>query len=99
MEDRGWSVHVCDAATGAEYLRFDVFEGDPHYHYIHPGDHHFVVPFDRAASGDMTEWAIECLRRRLPEMLEHAGASDLAARVDRAQLEAAIPELRAALSG
>ena len=38
IEDEGVSLHVCDGETGAEYLRFDVFVKEPHYHYIVPGD-------------------------------------------------------------
>ena len=36
----GVSIHVLDAASREEYLRFDAFEEEPHYHYISPGDHH-----------------------------------------------------------
>ena len=52
LDDRGLTLHVCDAATGDEYLRFDVFEDNPHYHYIHPRESHLVVPFDRNENCD-----------------------------------------------
>ncbi len=87
LEDEGVSLHVCDGKTGAEYLRFDVFVKEPHYHYIFPGDSNIVIPFDRAASGDMFEWAIGCIRERLEPMLAYCGASDLWARIDPAVLE------------
>ena len=90
LEDRGLTLHVCDATNGAEYLRFDLFDDNPHYHYIHPGKHHLVVPFDRAACGDMRAWAVSCLRSRLRPMLEAAGAADLAARLTPHDVEAAV---------
>jgi hypothetical protein len=33
--DEGVTIHVFDASDGHEYLRFDVFDDEPHYHYIH----------------------------------------------------------------
>jgi hypothetical protein len=97
LNDRGASVHVCDGATGVEYLRFDLFDDDPHYHYIRPGECQLVVPFDRAASGDMVAWLLTRLSTRLPEMLELAGAGDLAAGVERSDVEAALPAVAAAI--
>ena len=34
VEDNGVSLHVVGSQDGHEYLRFDLFEGEPHYHYI-----------------------------------------------------------------
>jgi len=31
--DEGVSIHVFDAEDMHEYVRFDVFAGEPHYHY------------------------------------------------------------------
>ena len=36
--DEGVTIHVFDADDGHEYLRFDVFDDEPHYHYIHNTD-------------------------------------------------------------
>jgi hypothetical protein len=91
LDDRGVSLHVCDGATGVEYLRFDVFDDDPHYHYIRPGEYQLVVPFDRAACGDMLAWVLTTLSTRLGEMLEFAGARALASAVTRGEVEAALP--------
>ena len=33
--DAGVSIHVCGADDGYEYLRFDCFDDEPHYHYVH----------------------------------------------------------------
>ena len=88
--DEGLTLHVCDAASGDEYLRFDLFDDNPHYHYIHPGEYHLVVPFDRASCGDMRVWALGCLQSRLRPMLEFAGAASLAGRVTAADVDAAV---------
>ena len=34
FDDFGATLHVCGTADGLEYLRFDCFENEPHYHYI-----------------------------------------------------------------
>ncbi|HEY5246571.1 MAG TPA: hypothetical protein VIJ60_12950 [Acidimicrobiales bacterium] len=91
IEDEGVSLHVCDGETGTEYLRFDVFVKEPHYHYIVPGEYNVVIPFDPAASGAMFEWAIGCIRERLEPMLANCGASELWQRVDPAALEQELP--------
>jgi hypothetical protein len=80
VDDGGMTLHVLGAADGLEHLRFDCFEREPHYHYIHQDDHsNVVVRFDDVAEGDPTRWTLERVRSRLPEMLEHAGATELAA--------------------
>jgi hypothetical protein len=82
LDDCGVSIHVCDADSGKEYVRFDNFGDDPHYHYIYPGSHNVVVPFDYIAHGDFLPWAYGRLRNQLPGMLRQAGANDLADRVE-----------------
>lgn len=93
FDSRGVSIHVCDATDGGEYLRFDAFDGDPHYHYLTPGEGHTVIIFDDAALGDMFPWTLGCLRDRLPQMLAMAGAKELANRIDLADVHAALPEI------
>jgi hypothetical protein len=97
LDDLGVSLHVCDATTGVEYLRFDLFGDNPHYHYIHPGEYQLVVPYDRAASGDMLAWTLTTLSTRIGPMLEFAGATDLARQVSPADVEAAVPAMIAAI--
>ncbi|MBY0401479.1 hypothetical protein K2X89_14370 [Myxococcota bacterium] len=81
--DTGLSIHVLGTKDDHEYLRFDVFKDDPHYHYVHPtGDRNHWVPFDPVAGGDMFEFALGCLRERLPSMLAFAGGRELAEEVD-----------------
>jgi hypothetical protein len=85
--DEGVSIHVWGSDDGHEYLRFDVFADEPHYHYVHhtgpTGDIvNNVVDFDVVAYGDMLPWVLERLRTRLPEMLVEAGGEPVAAAVD-----------------
>jgi hypothetical protein len=91
----GLTVHVCDAGSGDEYLRFDLFDADPHYHYIKPGEHSLIVPYDPAASGDMFTWVLDCLSCRVVEMLAFAAGPEVAARVDPADVAAALPAVAA----
>lgn len=97
FSDQGVSLHVCDASDGHEYLRFDVFDSDPHYHYVFPGEEilNNVVEFDSVANGDMLDWAVDCLRNRLPEMLANAGGEAFAARVDPTVLAPVLDEVAA----
>lgn len=95
--DEGVSLHLRGTDDGHEYLRFDVFDGEPHYHYVHhtPPDApvvNQVIDFDVAAHGEMLPWALACLRDRLPEMLPVAGGDHLVAGLDRAALDAALAE-------
>jgi hypothetical protein len=85
----GLSLHV--VLEGHEYLRFDLFDDPPHYHYVHPvdssGEHkNQVVEYDAVANGPMLDWALDRLRTRLPEMLSAAGAPAGATSIDSAQL-------------
>jgi hypothetical protein len=94
FDDRGVSFHVCDAGSGVEYLRFDMFEDGPHYHYLHPDeDYHVVVIYDTFACGPMFDWTITCLESRLPAMLRHAGQEELADRISQADVDELIPQL------
>lgn len=94
FSDTGLSIHVLGTKDRHEYLRFDVFNDDPHYHYVHPsGDCNHWVPFDPVAGGDMFEFAIGCLRERLAPMLANAGGSAVAAELDRKRVAPVIDAL------
>ncbi len=68
--DKGVSLHVCAVDPAHEFLRFDVFDDDPHYHYVDTsGTANRVVAFDEVAHGDMLPWALDRLRSHLPAML------------------------------
>jgi hypothetical protein len=80
--DGGASLHVLGSDDRVEYLRFDCFDNEPHYHYIRAAEgRNIVVRFDDVAEGDPLDWTVSRVRNRLPEMLEHVGATDLAERV------------------
>ncbi len=92
--DTGVSIHVFGTRDRHEYLRFDLFEDDPHYHYVHPsGDRNHWVPFDPVAGGDMFGFAMSCLRERLGPMLRFAGGDDVAAALDPRRIAPAVDAL------
>jgi len=79
FDDYGATLHVFGATDGIEHLRFDCFAKKPHYHYAQEsGNVNLVCRLDQYAEGDPVEWTIDRLRCRLPEMLEHCRAFDLA---------------------
>ena len=96
FNDRGVSLHVF-GTTGneeLEYLRFDCFDEDPHYHYVsYARRTNEMVHLDPAAHGDSLEWALDCIRTRLPQMLERAGGGELASQVELARVEAILPKV------
>lgn len=92
--DTGLSIHVVGTKDRHEYLRFDVFQDDPHYHYVHrSGDRNHWVPFDPVAGGDMFDFALTCLRERLETMLAFAGGDDVARAIDRKRIAPAVDTL------
>jgi hypothetical protein len=97
FDDFGATLHVCGTDDGLEYLRFDCFENEPHYHYIEPSDGaNTVVRIDELAVGDPVEFSLGCVEHHLADMLRHCGADDLAERVAAAPgtVGAAIVEVR-----
>jgi hypothetical protein len=97
--DKGVSLHVCAVEPAHEFLRFDVFDDDPHYHYVDTsGQSNRVVAFDQVAHGDMLPWALDRLRSNLPPMLRSAGGDDVAAQVEAlppGELESAVDAVAA----
>ena len=94
VEDTGVSLHVVGRDDGHEYLRFDLFEQEPHYHYIdRSGETQRIVDYDRVALGPMLPWALEQIRSRLPEMLEHAGGQALLPKLDGGRIDASLVEV------
>ena len=62
LDDRGVSIHVFGNQDGEEreFLRFDCFLEDPHYHYISWREHsNEMLHMDPALSGDPVEFALE----------------------------------------
>jgi len=94
VEDNGVSIHVNGAEDGHEYLRFDCFDGEPHYHYIEPsGERQAILEFDRVAHGEMIAWTFHQLRTRLAEMLAFAGGERLVGSLDTGLIGASLPEV------
>jgi hypothetical protein len=95
LDDRGVSLHVFSSgAAPQEFLRFDCFDEDPHYHYISwRAMSNEMLHLDPIADGDPLAWALERIRTRLPQMLARAGAADLAARVDPSEIERVLPRV------
>ena len=97
FDDFGATLHVCGTADGLEYLRFDCFENEPHYHYIEPAaGANTVVRIDELAVGDPIEFSLACVEHHLPDMLRNCGVADLAdavaGQLDR--VHAAVTEVR-----
>ena len=96
VEDRGVSLHVFGESNGEslEFIRFDCFHEDPHYHYIcWPNRTNQMIHIDPVVTGDPLEWALHCLRHRLREMLIKAGAEKIAATVENQQIEDILPRI------
>lgn len=96
VEEDGLCLHVFGTDDGLEYLRFDCFDDAPHYHYLDPrAPRNVVIEYDAVADGPMLDWALRTLRSRLPEMLGHAGATQLAAGVDASKIARIVPAVTA----
>lgn len=96
FDDRGVSIHVFDDTSGErlEVLRFDCFNEDPHYHYVSfEKRSNEMLHIDPVADGDPLIWALDRIRTRLPQMLERAGARELALRIDQRLVDAALPRV------
>jgi hypothetical protein len=104
--DAGVCIHVfgpptVPASPGGdlvEYVRFDCFDDEPHYHYVYNAERaQDRVFLDPTLEGDPMAWALERLRTRMPDVLRKVGAPDLAEQVDPATMAAVIPEVVAAV--
>ncbi|MFT5444202.1 MAG: hypothetical protein ACI8W3_003257 [Myxococcota bacterium] len=94
VEDNGVSLHVLGRDDGHEYLRFDMFEREPHYHYINrSGESQRIIDYDRVAMGEMLPWALHQLRTRLHEMLDHAGGHSLIDKLEPNMIDVALREV------
>ena len=89
----GPTVRVMGSDDGHEYLRFDMFEVNAHYHYEPPGGEERVLSIDTAAVGDPVAWVMERLRERLAPMLTEAGGASLTDALDSTTLTDAIADV------
>jgi hypothetical protein len=97
MADQGVCIHVMGSVSGEmkELLRFDCFDQEPHYHYA-PLDKNERIFLDKTTAGNPLGWALKQLRTRLPDMLERAGYSDVASRLDMGVLASKLDEVEEA---
>jgi hypothetical protein len=93
VEAGGPTVRVLGADDGHEYLRFDMFNVNPHYHYEPPSEKERILMLDTVAEGDAVTWGITRLRGRLAPMLSEAGAAVLADALDDATLAGAMDDV------
>lgn len=96
LDDSGVSLHVYGRLNGEEkeYLRFDCFREDPHYHYVAwSKKSNEVLHIDPVMEGDPLTWALERIRSRLPQMLRRADAAEIASRVDPGRIDAIMPRV------
>jgi len=96
VDDRGVSLHVVARQDGEdrEFLRFDCFQEDPHYHYVSWRDKsNEMIHLDPVADGDPLAWALDRLRSRIQPMLTRAGAGDVADTLDLTAVHAALPRI------
>ena len=75
--DGGVSIEVCGRVEGesTELIRFDLFRGDPHYHV--PSSEPKPIRLEGKSPEEAMDFALGCIRERLPELLEQAGFPQL----------------------
>ena len=93
VEAGGPTVRVVGGEDAHEYLRFDMFNVGPHYHYEPPGEQERILMVDTVAEGDAVEWGIARLRGRLGPMLGAAGGQELADALDDRTLARALDDV------
>lgn len=92
FSDKGVTLHVFATDGLVEYLRFDCFDDEPHYHYIVPEVGNTFVRFDPLSNGPMLEWAAEAVKTRTAQMLTALGAGNLAESIDQDALVRAVDQ-------
>jgi hypothetical protein len=91
MATGGGSIHLWSGDRSRELVRFDCFDGEPHYHYLNQREQlNTVWAFDSAVNGPMPRWVLAVLRDNMPGMLRAAGEDELARRVDPEGFDASV---------
>ena len=97
VDASGPTIRVLGTDDEHEYLRFDMFNVNAHYHYEPPGSSdktpERVITLDTVAEGEPVAWAIERLRGRLGPMLTEAGGQRLFDAADQSMLTLAISDV------
>ena len=93
--DRGIAIHVLGDVGDEEQelLTFDCFDNEPHYHYG-PRAKNQRLYLDKTVTPDPLEWALSLFKGgKLGHMLERAGYSDHAARLNPATVAEKVAEV------
>jgi len=98
VEAGGPTVRVLGGDDDHEYLRFDMFNVKPHYHYEPPAEQERVLMLDTVAEGDAVSWGIARLRDRLGPMLVAAGGQGLVDALDEQMLARAVDDVELLVS-
>ena len=93
VEAGGPTVRVLGGTDEHEYLRFDMFNVNPHYHYEPPDHEERILMIDTIAEGDAVTWGIARLRERLVPMLVAANGNTMADALDEQTLACAVDEV------
>ena len=93
VEAGGPTVRVLGGDDDHEYLRFDMFNVNPHYHYEPPATDERILMIDTVAEGDAVSWALTRLRNRLAPMLIEADGRSLADALDEQTVARAIDDV------
>jgi hypothetical protein len=93
VEAGGPTVRVLGGDDDHEYLRFDMFNVNPHYHYEPPAEQERILMIDTVADGDAVSWGIARLRDRLAPMLLAAGGQGLVDALDEQMLATAVDDV------
>jgi hypothetical protein len=93
VEAGGPTIRVLGGDDEHEYLRFDMFNVSPHYHYEPPAEQERILMLDTVAEGDAVSWGLARLRDRLAPMLVAAGGPNLAEALDEPTLARAVDDV------
>ncbi|WP_131831567.1 DUF7700 domain-containing protein [Pseudofrankia asymbiotica] len=98
LVDGGITISVLSADKNTEYVRLDMFDDIPHYHYFsnwHDDEAYtnYTIALDTAAVADPIDWAVQTLRVRAKEMVTRAGGEAAAAEVDWDVIPGAVDKL------
>ena len=96
--DRGPSLRIYGDVEDkpVQLLRFDCFEGQPHFHYDPEGKNN-QLRMDKTKVSDPITWSMDYLRGNVASLVRIAGYSALADQLDGAALNAALPTVEKAL--
>ena len=94
LADQGVTIEVLRQGSvgNIPVLRFNCFDHEPHYEYIHEsGEEKLLI--DSTTEGDPLEWTLTQIGARLTEMVARAGFQSLAQEIDVASLSCSIDKL------